>query len=380
MSDRPLTAIEQRILSNMAAPTSKEGRNLPRGTPATANPAQPKGSGAKKAAQTPRNGPRKAASPPKAPKATPEAPRGVRVDIADAPPPNLNSPYLSPDQSRNPSIAEDAHKHPEATPCRVCGGQVPPKGGGSWGPWREHTDCHQIVGMNGLLVQAAAGVLGIAVLTREDAMLIKWTVPTYAATGADTIYPKGMKTRDRMAWRHLDRKALVQAIARIPDLRIEHGLDPSRCETGPCGVCGVVEARGWVEVDLAWADGSPAPLCGDCYGPYVRRGEPTFSGDLGPVVVEAMTGIAPYEGEYIPSAVVPYLLSDGAPGERWSHLPAAVVDGYRWAVWVKQPDHAPAEHRAEAKARRAEQERERAEATAALAAAEREKMEAGFGF
>lgn len=299
--------------------------------------------------------------------------KGVRVEVPDF-------PQRGPEWFPTPTVAESAHKVTEPTPCRVCGGGIaratPHE---QWGPWRQHRDCQKIAALNGLLVQAAAAALGVAVLTREDALLVKWTVATYA-TNHEPIYPDGMKTRDKMPWRHVDKRALTQAVAEIPRLRVRAGLDPSRCESGACAICGVVEARGWMTTDLRWRDGSPAPVCGDCYRAFLRNSEPTFTDDLAPVVAECLTGIAPNMGEYVPTGLVPFVSSDGAPGERWGYLPAAAVDAYRWAKWVQSPDRAPAEHRAEARARKADQDRERAEATAARERAERERLDSGYGF
>ena len=75
--------------------------------------------------------------------------------------------------------------------------------------------------------------------------------------------------RDRMPWRHLDRKELVKAVKSLPRLRRRAGLDPSRCRDGACGWCGVAESCGWHTSKQRWPDGTPAPLCRSCH--EVRR-------------------------------------------------------------------------------------------------------------
>lgn len=329
---------------------------------------------APKGTQSPRKAPRKPPAPPPAPKPP------VTVEIASDIPHHNPSWFPPP-----PTTTTDAHHTTDPTPCRVCGGPVDPTST-YWGPWRQHDPCALIAASPPHRLAAAAITLGVTALDPGDAALIGYRATCYHETHPEPTW-ENERTRDRMPWRHLDRKQLVRAVADLPRLRREAGIDPAACTDGPCAWCGVIEATGWTSTDLTWADGGPAPMCGDCHPIYVKHGVPTFIDDVRPALAEAITGVPPMIGEHVPARLVPFIDAAGKdstcevfPGEPWGHLNPEAVDAYRWAQWGRWGgQYAPPEHRTEAVARAAAAEQSRADT---IAARERDEAERAntYGF
>lgn len=400
MAERPLSPTEARILRAVTPPrpasTPKEGTPVPRTarkTPQTRTPNQATGKPAQTAPQGTGKGrvTRKAAP---ARKTAPNKPqRGVRVAVDD-PGEGIGYHHGTAGVVPPKMVVEDATQHPHPTPCRVCGGQVDPAGRhDTWGPWRQHQTCSTVAASPPARLAAATAALGHGDLTLTDAALVEHYVPSYADTfdgwnppgmknrqTRPTIYPPKTKVRDKMPWRHVDRRALTKAVGQLPRLRRQAGLDPSACATGPCAICGVVEATGWTETELTWPDGGPAPVCGRCWPVLVRHGEPTYAEDLRPVAAEAITGVAPNMGEPVPDRLLPFLTSGvTATGEPWAHLNPEAVTAYRWARWTAYPDLAPPEHQTEAHQRATAARTERLAVTTAREQQQAEQANV-FGF
>lgn len=298
--------------------------------------------------QTAQTAPRKAAKPQTAVK------NPLYVKIED--PGETTTPPLP-----APKAYPDATLSPEASPCDVCGGAVHPNTRfARFGPWRRHLACKGIVGAPHLRLRAAAAALAIADLSVSDATVIGYTVPFYSqsydpkTSGKNRSlhtpsYPEGTKTRDKMAWKHVDRTALQRAVKNLAQLRIDAGLDPARCVSGACGMCGVVEATGWQETDIRTVGGAVVVLCGVCVKVFIRHSEPLYLLEQKSVVAELLTGISPGMGEPTPDFLVPFYESGlDATGPAWGHLDPDLMERYRWGTWTKKPRQAPEEHREEA--------------------------------
>lgn len=275
--------------------------------------------------------------------AKPSARPGLRVAVADVPEPQHGPMWFPPPAPPK----TDAHHVDGPCPCRVCGARVDTPGT-YWGPWRQHERCVRLVGVNADRVVAAAAALGVGAVDHADAMLVPFRVPTFADTHPEPTWTTE-PMRVRLPWRHVDRKGLARALAGLPDLRVEAGLDPSECTTGPCAWCGVTEALEWVDAGMTWGNGDPAPLCGGCYRVFVRHSEPSFPEEVRLALAELVTGIPVSIGETPPTGLVPFaetVSSDhlaGPPGEvtnvpfgtPWAHLNAEALRSYRFTVWAR---------------------------------------------
>lgn len=237
----------------------------------------------------------------------------------------------------------------DESPCQVCGGGVRGNDGEFWGPWRRHRGCSPLVGSEPDRLRTAARWLAVADLSRVDAALVEYRVHLYADTHKSPVWD-GEKFRDRMPWKHVDRRQLAKAIKSLPRLRRRAGLDPSKCRDGACAWCGVAESLGWHQSRSRWPDGSPAPLCKACHLVDVRHGMPDHPDDLPAMLAEAITSVPVGLGESPPTGLVPFCEhGDRAGQEPWAHLPAGAVEGYRWHQWGRYGGmYAPPEHRQEA--------------------------------
>jgi hypothetical protein len=272
----------------------------------------------------------------------------------------------------------DAHYEPGDAPCRVCGGAVGAQGARYWGPWREHTGCGRLATYGAARVAACARKLAVASLTTQDAGLVGASVPNYCdVPGMEPVYSGG-RMRDRMAWRHVNVRALRRAVKGLPEARRRAGLDESGCTLGACAWCGIRRARGkWHESPYRWRDGRPAPFCSDCYATWQSCESPEVGDDLARAWLVAITGVPRRMDQSRPEVVLPYVTAsddrEGVP-DRWAYLAPEVLDGIRLPEWGRDGGrYAPAERRAEAVAAYAatadgEQARQMGEAVAQLTA------------
>lgn len=330
---------------------------------------------AKTAPPRPRKSSGKPTTPARAPQArkparkAPQAPAYAPVQVSIEDVPERPDPVVPPRRAK--TIASD---QPES-PCVVCGGAA--SGPQLWGVWRRHHSCEVLHVDPVARTQAAARGLGFGALSRTDAALLPVSVPCYTDTHPEPTYATESR-RDRLPWRHVDRKAMRKAIDRLPELRAEAGVDPVRCTAGACGWCGVAVALRWQQVDhLTWRDGTEAALCGDCYAVYVRHSEPSFPDEVRLALSERITGVVPQMGETPPDGLRPYVEvagDDRDGGEPWAHLNADAVRSYRFTVWSRfNFAYCPAEHRDEVRAWAAARDRERAAEAAARETAEAER-------
>jgi hypothetical protein len=346
--------------------------------PSAPKEATGKPGGAREAPKVPQTRQKPVQRPAKPARVPPGHRTPVRVDVAPVPePPGVfRPPPLKPP-------ATDAHQVDGPCPCRICGGPVAPGPCRYFGPWRQHDGCERLAGDPAARIAAAVAGLGIGQVEHADAGLLRITVARFDQVHAEPTWDQE-PMRDRMPWRHVNRKSLVRALAALPDLRADAGWDPTECTDGRCAWCGVVTATGWAGVGLTWADGSPAPLCGDCHRLYIRYGEPTHPDEVRAALAEAITSVPVMSGEEPPSGLVPYLATtpgeDPGPEFRWAHLNPEAVAAYRWQQWGRWGgQYAPPEHRAEAVRRAAEAERAAAQANAEKAREEAERRNV-FGF
>lgn len=167
----------------------------------------------------------------------------------------------------------------------------------------------------------------------------------------------------------MDKRALLASLSEAMTEAAESEIARPG-EAGHCAWCGRAEAVEWRAYGHTWADGTEAGLCGDCGDVYERRGwpSPQYPEDARAALAEAVSGVPVQMGEEPPSGLRAYVEAEGeGTGEPWSHLDPAAVESYRWARWTARPQHAPAEHRAEALARREVRDAERAARDAAHA-------------
>lgn len=307
-------------------------------------------------------------------KTTPEPKRNrVTMRLADVPDqPMPFSERLRLEQAEEATRpTTSAHDTTEATPCRICGAEVP-MSGDRWGVWRQHRECAHIVASPPLRVIAAAGALGVAEVDAATAALTEYRVPLYIESHREPTYSP--KERKREPWGQVDRRALVAAVSDAMTEVAESEI-PRPGEAGKCAWCGRTEAVEWRESGHVWRDGSEASLCGGCAVVFERRGQPNpaYPDDARSAVAEAVSGVPVQLGEEPPSGLLTFIECEGeGDGTPWSHLDPKALSAYRWARWTAWPKHAPEEHRAEAEARRAAREAERAGREAA--------REDSFGF
>ena len=225
-----------------------------------------------------------------------------------------------------PEAAKVYAQDTDESPCQVCGGGVRGNDGEGGGPWRRHRECASLVGYEPARLAAACRRLKVADLSPVDAALVGYRVPLFSEVHRSPVWTTE-RMRERMPWKHVDRKELVKAVKSLPRLRRHAGLDPSRCASGACGWCGVATSCGWHTSKQTWADGSRAPLCRDCHLVNVRHGRPTHPDDLPAALAEAITGVAIMLGEQPPPGLTPFCevaatVKTGKVGEPWAHLPS----------------------------------------------------------
>lgn len=149
----------------------------------------------------------------------------------------------------------------------------------------------------------------------------------------------------RAPWSHVtpeERQRVADALARVLAER-----RPRRCEDGACGLCGVARALDWYESSMRWANGSPAPVCGNCRPVYIARSRPRGGDDLGRVVVEIVSGRAVPLGESAHGARA-FCESRNADKaghpEPWTYALDQISD-LKLTVWTRHPQYAPADMR-----------------------------------
>lgn len=267
--------------------------------------------------------------------------------------------------------ATDAHDVELVTPCSTCGGPVERTEADWFGPWRRHPACARIVSFAPSRVAVAARSLGIAEVDDATAARTSYRVPLYAEGHPEPTWLDTDRKRDRGAWLHVDRKALLSSLSEATTETEELSIERP-CEAGRCAWCGRAEALDWWAHGHQWRDGSEAPLCGDCAAVYERRGRPApnYPDDARPALAEAITGVPVMLGEQPPPGLRAYVEAEGAgDGSPWSHLPAAAVEAFKIAAWGRYGGrYAPPEHRAEAVARARAADVERAAGIAARVA------------
>jgi hypothetical protein len=278
-------------------------------------------------------------------------------------------------QTREPTT--DARHVTGETPCRVCGALVAAEDAAYSGPWRQHRGCVTTGADPAQRLRQAARWLQVASLSYVEAQLVPFRVPLFEETTTETT-----SKPNRQPWQHVDRKALVRALAALPTLRVEYGLDPSTCTHGRCAWCGVEEARRWTLHGHRWADGSEAPLCRSCGEVYERHGEPSVESwaDHREAISESVTGVPLPMGFSAPEGLLAYAEHPEGDGTAWSHLPPDAVESWRWWGWAKWPSQAPQAAREEAQRRAVEQQARQAARRAQEAADEAAKRDRhGFG-
>jgi hypothetical protein len=281
-----------------------------------------------------------------------------------------------------PPVATVYARDVESSPCSVCGGDVRGNDCDWFGVWRRHRECSPLVGSEPDRLVAASRWLGVADLSRVDASLIEFGVPCYSVIHKSPVW-SNERTKDRLLpWRFVDKKQLARAVKALPALRRRAGLDPSRCASGACAWCGVVESCGWFTSRQVWRlDGSRAPLCRSCHEVDVRHGRPTHPDDLPAALAEAITGVPIMMGEQPPPGLVPFCEHGDRQGqEPWAHLPPEAVEAFRWHAWGRyNARYAPPEHRQEALDRWAAAEAAKASRNGEKAAQEVAKADV-YGF
>jgi hypothetical protein len=334
--------------------------------------------------------------PKPAPEPTPPAARGrVTITATDnIPPMRPEDMFRMRAAQQPPRPRTDARATDDPCPCLACGGPVEATAARYLGVWRCHDRCESIAWSPGGRVQAAARLLAVGQLDLVDADLVAATfvVPRYSEhrAGVEPTWDSSVRLRDRLPWRHVDRRRLRRAVDTLPKLRREAGLDPSGCTTGACAWCGCAESRGWFADGHVWADdGAAAPLCGECHAVYEAHGsvDPSWWDGQRDGIGEALTRVPPQAGEQAPSALRGFAEvagqrgGDHAGGARWCHLNADGVETYRWRTWLRFGGAlAPAEHREEAQRRAAAREAEGAARRAQEAAEQQAAQDATYGF
>lgn len=274
-----------------------------------------------------------------------------------------------------------AHDTDADCPCCVCGGPAD-RSEPHWGPWRLHRHCQSVKGSQPSRLVAAARALALPEIDWTEASLLRFACPAYADAHPEPVWTDE-PMRVRLPWRHLDRARFADAIAELPALRVEAGLDPSTCVSGSCAWCGRLESAGWGSYGHRWADGTEAPLCRDCGRIYEAAGEPDPAWWEGQRdgIAQAITFVPVMMGETPPAGLLAYAEGEGASdGTPWSHLPAESVEAFRWWAWGRfNGRYSPPEHRSEAVRRHQAAEAAKAARTAAKQAEDAARADV-FGF
>ena len=316
----------------------------------------------------------------KKPPPTPKR-RGVEIRVADVPEPTTMT-WTEREGVRKlsepPRLATDAHDVDWPTPCWTCGGEVEQDGADWFGPWRRHPECARIVAYPPHRVPVVARALGVAEVDGVAAALTEYRVPLFHEGHPEPTFLDTDRKRDRGAWLHVDRKALVSAISDAATEAAE--LQIARPgEGGRCAWCGRTEAVAWNSYGHRWADGSEAGLCDTCSLVYEAREwpSPQYPEDARAALGEALSGVPAQLGSDGAPGLLAYIEAEGdGDGEPWSHLPPEAVEAFKWAEWGRYGGrYAPPEHRAEALARARQIDAER---TAGIAAREAEADVYGF--
>jgi hypothetical protein len=177
-----------------------------------------------------------------------------------------------------------------------------------------------------------------------------------------------------------DRRALLEAVALV-----QSAETPRLCADGRCGMCGRSRSLSWAQSPLRWPDGSPAPLCAECWSAWDRhpdRGERIE--DLRVIGAQQLSGVSAFE-------MTPFglLLACEAPAvdrhaeaAAWAYSDrlSAIREGIRtqWPGGLTDPAERD-RYRELKRERDREQARERAAAERAQAEAEHADVLAGWG-
>jgi hypothetical protein len=251
--------------------------------------------------------------------------------------------------------------------------------------WRRRCEACAAAGRRGEVeAEAISGIVGRPVSQADAcdvvAALRRWTLRdpvTGRPDGVELQVPLAEITGryGREPWEHVtteERERVADVLQQVIAAR-----NPARCSDGPCGLCGRSQAVRWFESAMRWADGSAAPVCGDCEPTYASRSEPRDrDGDaLARVAIEILTGWAVPLGIHAPEGVKAFCESqnadrEGTP-EPWQYAAERIAD-LRFSIWRAQPELAPDDMREAAEGWRRDYLAERAadaEAEAQTAAA-----------
>lgn len=151
-------------------------------------------------------------------------------------------------------------------------------------------------------------------------------------------------------WAHVDNTA--RGILKAQVQRSHDSSIPRRCKNGACAWCGVARSISWHTSPERWENGSPAPLCADCYAVWRLRGRSSDIEDLRGNALEALSGAAWFG--MTGSGIQTY--NDLATGEyrgtegRWEYA-AEPLTKLRENARLKSPESLPGDIRAEYRAK-----------------------------
>lgn len=240
---------------------------------------------------------------------------------------------------------------------------------------RSHTACaggpeRTILALTGIEVTPTIAVAALSrMLPRRFAAFSAFPEPNMAHVR--------LKDEKPLPWSHVsdaDRAALATVVRKTHD-----SSKPKRCREGACAWCGVSHSLTWHASTETWADGSRAPLCGDCYPVWRKRGASDDRADRRANALEALSSAAwwPMTGGGI-HCYVDIARDDhsGTPG-RWEYAPEPLAE-LRESARIGHPESLPGEIRDEYKEKRRHAMREaqaKASALTAMADADDERAE-----
>ncbi|HCS61399.1 MAG TPA: hypothetical protein DIW46_08390 [Microbacterium sp.] len=224
---------------------------------------------------------------------------------------------------------------------------------------RSHTVCaggpeRTILALTGIEVTPAVAVDALTrMLPRRFAVFSAFPEPNMAHVR--------LKDKKPQPWSHVsgaDRAALATVVRKTHD-----PSKPRRCREGACAWCGISRSLSWHASPETWADGSRAPLCGDCYPVWRKRGAPSDRDDRRANALEALSSAAwwPMTGSGIHCYVdIAGDEHSGTPG-RWEYAPEPLSQ-LRETARITRPESLPAEIRNEYREKRSAAMREDREA------------------
>jgi len=253
----------------------------------------------------------------------------------------------------------------------MCGGPVAPAGALYVDRWRAHPEC------TAQALTIVRGVLGsrhTRSVSERDAELMHAAglLPDpYVFTIGDpaTGVPRSPEAAPVDPWSWVtprERADLARAVLdKLPELRRADGRAPNAptwCTDGPCALCGRRLSTSWHTEGHRWAGSKdPAPVCGECYGPYMRAvGVTAHTGggwtgwtDSRRGVVAAATGMSRDEPYPLPAWAEHHTRADAPPAEPWGHVDPDELERLRVSLWLSGPlANVPAHRRDEIRALR----------------------------